>query len=747
VAVVLPAGSSAATDATGVTQAGAAAEEVTTANTAQLQTWWHDNHEFNTTSPTRNDQVRRSSFYDVEVATTAAPATRYDSFAYLSIPRSGKGKIGYTEEDGAEFASAAGLTMSWSSFLYATDVWVDVSLRTGQTISSVDQVTIRPSSLDFDMVLVDSDTVRIKVPYDPGGHRFSVEFDPQLYTAYNDLSGVSGRLTTDPNGNRAIHTEPRNSMMIFAEPIPTGDERERTVPTEADGSIYYPEPGQVTNLNSVTQDIIYFRPGTYYMGSRYHAVLPENVKWVYFAPGAYVKGAFRFFHSTQEVYKVTGFGVLSGEQYVYEADTNNNYDHLSGASNCHATCVKMLQFESSDRQQYLDLQGVTINEPPYHSFVVYGNEQTFRMRVNNYKQVGSWYWQTDGIELYRGSTMRDTFFNANDDVLKLYHSDVTVEDTVVWKNENGPVIQWGWTPRNVEDVLVRDTHVIHNRMYWEDVKYNTCIINSSSHWENMGSTTTANPQAWVRDMRFENITVEGMTNCAVRIYALSSTENIHISNLSIDSWNGLDPASQVSHLKRYSNASNQRVTLGNETSQGRGIALENYTVGGVPIERSRNNWAADQLGRLGFDADTWDNWNAWSSDGGGTGARTGQLVNQATGKCADRAGGATANGTAIQQWTCANVPAMTWTLDGQQVTSGGKCLDVEGGGTANGTRAHLWDCGGHASQQWVHQADGTLRNVRSGRCLDVRNQSTADGTPLHLWDCGGWASQRWTLRT
>ncbi|MBD2818479.1 hypothetical protein ID867_14700 [Streptomyces parvulus] len=54
----------------------------------------------------------------------------------MSIPRSGKGKIGYTKEDGAEFSASANLTMSWSSFQYTTDVWVDVSLRTGQTISS-----------------------------------------------------------------------------------------------------------------------------------------------------------------------------------------------------------------------------------------------------------------------------------------------------------------------------------------------------------------------------------------------------------------------------------------------------------------------------------------------------------------------------------------------------------------------------------------------------------------------------------
>jgi hypothetical protein len=590
-------------DASSAEPRNAVSTSAATADTAQLRTWWHDNHVFNTSTPTAPDQVRRSSFYDVKVATAAAPNTRYDSFAYMSIPRSGKGKIGYTKEDGAEFVSEANLTMSWSSFLYSTDVWVDVTLRTGQTISSADEVTIRPRSLDFEKQLVDSSTVRIKVPYDPSGYRFSVEFDPQLFTSYNDMSGPAndaGKLTTEASGNRAVHTEPRNSMMVFADPVLTGAEQQRLVPDASSGSIHYPEPGDVTHLNSVTEEIIYFRPGTYSMGSRYHAVLPENVKWVYLAPGAYVKGAFRFFHSTQGLYKVTGHGVLSGEEYVYEADTRNNYDHLDGASNCHDTCVKMLQFESSDAQQYLDLHGVTINEPPYHSFVVYGNEERFQMRVENYKQVGSWTWQTDGIELYRGSTMKDTFFNANDDVLKMYHSDVTIDNTVIWKNENGPVIQWGWTPRNIDNVTVTNTHVIHNRMYWKDVKYNTCIINSSSHWEDMASTETADPNTWVRNMRFENITVEGMTNCAVRIYALSSTENIHIKNLNIDSWNDLDPSSQVSHLKRYTNAAGQKVTLGNETGESRGIKLENYTVGGEVIDKSGDNWGADKLGRRGI---------------------------------------------------------------------------------------------------------------------------------------------------
>lgn len=596
------------------------AAEVSTVDNDNLHTWWHNSGVFNPNGPTGDNEVRQSSVYDIRVASASQPEKAYDAFTYMSIPRSGKDKIGYTKEDGAEFSSQAGLSMSWSSFEYAKDVWVDVSLKTGQTITSTDQVQIRPSTYNFEKRLVDADTVKIKVPYSDAGYRFSVEFEPQLYTAYNDMSGDSGKLTTSAEGNRAIHTEPRNSMMIFAEPSLRGAQKERLVPTEESGSIYYPAEGKVNNLNSVTQDIIYFKPGTYNMGSDYHAVLPPNVKWVYLAPGAYVKGAFKFPEGNQTQYKVTGYGVLSGEQYVYEPDTSNGYKALNGASNCHITCVKMLQFESSNAGQKLDLQGVTINEPPYHSFVVYAHDgateigvENFNMNVENYKQVGSWYWQTDGLELYDGSTMKNTFFNSNDDVLKMYHSNVTIDNTVIWKNENGPVVQWGWTPRNIDNVNVTNTSVIHNRMYWKDVKFNTCIFNSSSHWEDMGSTTKADPSTTVKNMTFDNFTVEGMTNCAIRVYALSNTENINIKNLKIDSWNGLDWTSQVSHLKRYTNPAGEKVTIGNEVTDGKGLALENYSVGGEIIEKSAGNWADYQPGRLGFDGENWDSWNAFKS--------------------------------------------------------------------------------------------------------------------------------------
>lgn len=576
----------------------------------KLQTWWHSNYELNESSLVADSKVRRSTHYDVKVS-TATDATRYDSFTYMSIPRSGKAKWGYSDEDGAEFSAEAKLTMSWSSFLYSEEAWVYVSETDGKTISSVNDVIIRPSSLNFTKELVDSKTVRIKVPYSSNGYRFSVEFNNQLYTAYNDMSGTSGRLNTS-SGSK-VTTEPKNALLIFAEPILTGDEANRLIPKSSDGSIYYPAEGEVNNLNNVSESIVYFKPGTYYMPYNYHAMLPANVKWVYLAPGAYIKGAFRFPHKNQSVYKVTGYGALSGEKYVYEADTLSGYTH-STTEKCHTNCVKMLQFESDNPQQYLDLQGVTIVEPPYHSFVVYGNEGTFQMRVENYKQVGSWFWQTDGIELYKNSTLNNSFFHANDDVLKMYHNNTSATNTVIWKNENGPVIQWGWIPRNLENVKVKDTYVIHSRMWWKDKKTNTCIINASSHWEDPNSTTRADPNTWVKNIMIENTYVEGEVNCAIRIYSLSSMENIHIKNLKIDAWTDMDSAGVISDFKRYSNGGGQKINVGNESVQGKGLKIENYSVGGVYITRADNNWGANQAGRLGFDAELFDNWNVWKSN-------------------------------------------------------------------------------------------------------------------------------------
>ncbi|TWP54208.1 glycoside hydrolase family 18 [Lentzea tibetensis] len=123
--------------------------------------------------------------------------------------------------------------------------------------------------------------------------------------------------------------------------------------------------------------------------------------------------------------------------------------------------------------------------------------------------------------------------------------------------------------------------------------------------------------------------------------------------------------------------------------------------------------------------------------------RTGPITGIA-GKCVDVAAANSANGTAVQLWTCNGTDAQRWTVgtDGT-LRALGKCLDLSG--TANGAVARLWDCTGSGAQGWQAQSNGTLRNPASGRCLDATGPSSADGTRLQIWDCFASSNQVWQL--
>ncbi|MET7351718.1 ricin-type beta-trefoil lectin domain protein [Streptomyces mirabilis] len=122
----------------------------------------------------------------------------------------------------------------------------------------------------------------------------------------------------------------------------------------------------------------------------------------------------------------------------------------------------------------------------------------------------------------------------------------------------------------------------------------------------------------------------------------------------------------------------------------------------------------------------------------------GEVRSAIAGKCLDVNGGSSANGTAVQIWSCNGADAQQWSArsDGT-LRALGKCLDATGRGTANGTKIEIWDCNGGTNQQW-QAYNGGYRNPVSGRCLDDPGASTADGTQLVLWDCNGGVNQQWT---
>jgi hypothetical protein len=124
----------------------------------------------------------------------------------------------------------------------------------------------------------------------------------------------------------------------------------------------------------------------------------------------------------------TGFGVLSGEQYVYQANTADGYTNVQSNSDS----LRMWSgYSTYGEQQTVVMNGVTTNAPPFNSIDFTGDLDTISMDQWDYKQVGAFFGQSDGTTLYRGSLMRDTFIHSNDDTIKTYGPNVTVRDVVV----------------------------------------------------------------------------------------------------------------------------------------------------------------------------------------------------------------------------------------------------------------------------------------------------------------------------
>jgi glucosylceramidase len=125
-----------------------------------------------------------------------------------------------------------------------------------------------------------------------------------------------------------------------------------------------------------------------------------------------------------------------------------------------------------------------------------------------------------------------------------------------------------------------------------------------------------------------------------------------------------------------------------------------------------------------------------------------QVRNTNSGLCVQPTGGATANGTELDQEPCTGAADQLWQF---QTESGGayqvvnqsapgEVWDVTGGtgATSNGTPIQIWSATGATNQQWkpVALADGdyefTAQNSGS-ECLDVTDVSTSAGGGLQQW--------------
>jgi hypothetical protein len=506
-------------------------QAVLTSNTSSLLTWWHSANSQNTTGTVADDTVRKSDLYYVQVSANTDPTYFYDSFVYLSVPANGM-------TDYLQYAANTASTQSWSSFLTSEDVIVRVT-RPSVAVAS-DSVTIRPTNLldeGFTLSYDDSDdiSVYITIPYNANGWRFSVEFSDDLYTP---VSGVA-------------NTEPQHSLLVFVSPM----EDSSIVPVATnDANTFVATPGRVYDTNVTSASTVIFYPGVYWFSGTDHILLSESVTWIYFAPGAYVKGAVEFTSTASEV-RATGHGVLSGEEYVWYADPSDGYQTSTSADN---DGLRMWRGTNTDTQTFL-LQGPTIANQPFNSMDWSGNLDGITVLASDYKQVGAFYQQTDGLEMYPGSVVQDVFYHSNDDTIKTYYSNVVAQRIVVWKLNVAPVIQFGWAPRCTSNVTVDTVDIIHQS--YSNAQENPGLIGSDNNYAYApgglsDNHNTANTSLTTSGLTFSNIRAEGLSACLFRVYALENLASIHIQNVWIEEFQDSSLNTTESLLPAFYDATN-----------------------------------------------------------------------------------------------------------------------------------------------------------------------------------------------
>ncbi|OCF39723.1 hypothetical protein I317_06447 [Kwoniella heveanensis CBS 569] len=583
-----------------------------TSHSDKLQTWWHDEGEINSDSPIADGVVRQSHVYTLQISTSNDVSEKYyDSFVYESIPRSGFGKrlspnndsVG-GNVDGVSIEPVVGIDMAWSQFLYACDAIVKITRADGYPEPDASKVVIRPTTQPYE-VTSDGRSLYIRIPYSERGHKLSVEFQDDLYEYHT--GGADGLFVqdSDPSGANYVSSynssqvvvgiEPKHALLVFASAFPTSDQ----VPDPSDSATYTVPPGFVSSLESVNQSTVYFGPGVYWFGGSNHANLSPSVNWVHLAPGAYVKGAIEY-HTKALLVKATGYGVLSGEQYVYQANKADDYSN----NKSDATSLRMWSGGLTQNQTWL-CHGPTVNAPPFNTMDFEDQPVTL---VSDYKQVGAWFWQTDGFQVYPNSVHTDIFYHVGDDCIKTYYSHVDIARLIVWKTTNDPIFQMGWAPRNVTNVTATDVSVIHARYPAPNMVVPTALIGASPNYLDISATNNAALNSRITNFYVGNLNCEGLCPSIVRLNLLQNYDNFTIDRVSIESFPPAQTGIGLSIISSFTDADGNPSRLGSQSPSEIGLTIKDYYVGGELVSLEKNNWQSDRLGGMDIDPTLWGQW-------------------------------------------------------------------------------------------------------------------------------------------
>jgi hypothetical protein len=140
------------------------------------------------------------------------------------------------------------------------------------------------------------------------------------------------------------------------------------------------------------------------------------------------------------------------------------------------------------------------------------------------------------------------------------------------------------------------------------------------------------------------------------------------------------------------------------------------------------------------------------------------VVNENSGLCIGASGQATANGTVLEMYTCANgtystqlsqewifTAASSGYYEVSDANATTEAWNVVGDGTTSGSLMQIWAYAGNTNEEFeaVSLGSGYYKFVGegSGLCLDVPGNSTASGVQLEIYTCNGTTAQAFKLVT
>eukprot|EP00392_Amoebophrya_sp_AT5.2_P004427 g4435.t1 len=439
------------------------------------------------------------------------------AMVYESVPRGGKGNsklpwqwfgekacTGY-HCDGID-EKTEGQSMAWTQIVYRKKVKVRVKPKKGvgdarslSEIRHADDCDVLPSRLSssYKKRIVAGSFLEIEIPFDKDGRRISVECKAEMLEWRLEKQNTHGTEATgnpgyDPKNPPVVGRQPKHALLLFlSPPLP-----ERLDPFHEKSGIKHPKsrihimpPGPISAkyLSDLEDDpakqVVYFPPGLYWMSTNaqnaankrgeFHLRLGKYHRWVHFALGAFVKSAVEYTtlgegdEPNRHELLATGFGVLSGSEYVYCANVDKYYTGVKSDWSSlrlwwHRSHENGWMKNAGDgkKRATWTLYGVTAADPPFNSHDMYIEP---KISVNDYKQVGAFFYQTDGLYLYDDGVIKNSFLHANDDGLKTYYSQLQFENIQMWKGPNDPVFQLGWYPRNIRNIHATKIDILHTR--------------------------------------------------------------------------------------------------------------------------------------------------------------------------------------------------------------------------------------------------------------------------------------------